>query len=163
MAEYRNETHGSGSLTISVRQLEIYDVDAIVEIEKSCFSHPWSRESFSSLVEKSAFKAFGAFINESTLGGYVILSIAAKELHILNIAVHNEYRKHGLGTRLLQYAHDMALKKKCVESFLEVRESNMDAQSLYKKLGYTKLGRRLEYYSDTKEDAILMASKLKKR
>jgi ribosomal-protein-alanine N-acetyltransferase len=79
------------------------------------------------------------------------------EVHIATIAIHPEFRRQGIGRRLLSHTLRRALDDGARSSFLEVRESNLAAQEMYRQFGYEPTGRRKRYYKDNDEDAILMS------
>jgi ribosomal-protein-alanine N-acetyltransferase len=78
------------------------------------------------------------------------------EIHIANVATHPDFRRQGIAQKLLTYALRYTADEGAVTSFLEVRESNLAAQAMYRKFGYENTGRRKRYYKDNDEDAILM-------
>jgi ribosomal-protein-alanine N-acetyltransferase len=89
--------------------------------------------------------------------GYIILYSVADEAHILNIAVHPQYRGKGCASSLIKHVLDYFEEKKDVhEFFLEVREGNMGAIRLYQHFGFEMIGKRKKYYSETNEDALVM-------
>ena len=79
------------------------------------------------------------------------------ELHVATIATHPDFRRRGLGKKILVHALLAAQEEGVIRAFLEVREKNEAAQNLYRNLGFVEDGRRKEYYKDTMEDAILMS------
>ena len=79
------------------------------------------------------------------------------EVHIATIATHPDFRRMGIGSRLLSHTLLQALEEGARSSFLEVRESNLAAQEMYRRFGYEEAGRRRRYYRDNDEDAILMS------
>ena len=130
-------------------------------IEKACFSSPWSLDS----IKKSLCNTNTDFIiaRQNQCGkiiGFCAFSFVIDECEILNIAVYPEHRKKGIAHSLLESAIDNAIKKGVRRFFLEVRESNFAAISLYKSFGFICIGNRKNYYSSPKENAILMSLKL---
>lgn len=95
--------------------------------------------------------------------GFIIFSETADELHILNVAVHPDHQRHGLANRMLSYLHDYASGRGRTSAVLEVRESNQPAQALYAKFGYKPFTKRMEYYEEDRENAIVMVASLPKR
>ncbi len=91
---------------------------------------------------------------------YLIFTSATDELHILNFAVDPTFQRQGIGAALLERLHEVARRKKIKHVFLEVRDSNLAAKTLYEKLGYKAITRRKEYYAQDQEDAILMVAHL---
>jgi ribosomal-protein-alanine N-acetyltransferase len=80
------------------------------------------------------------------------------EAHIVAIATHPEYRRRGIGERLLSRALELAREREARAVTLEVRVSNLPAQRLYEKFGFRRVGVRRRYYTDTGEDAIIMTT-----
>jgi len=129
-------------------------------IEKACFSSPWSLN----LIKNSLGNANTSFLaarykQNSAIIGFCAYSCVTDECEILNIAVHPEHRRKGAARSLLKAAIDDAVKKGARQFFLEVRESNLSAISLYKSFGFIGIGKRKNYYSSPKENAILMSLK----
>ncbi len=144
-----------GVTGLMMRPMNTSDIPAILEIEKVSFAVPWTRGMFE---ETLASDITISLVTEEVgrISGYIIFYDAGPEMHIMNIAVHPRQRRHGLAfgmmSRILAFARDNAIE----ECFLEVRESNVPARGLYKKLGFRSIGRRKEYYSETREDALVM-------
>ncbi len=99
-----------------------------------------------------------ALAGEEYLVGFIGLWLMADEAHIINIAVRESYRRRGIGELLFIRGIDLALELKASIVTLEVRASNQAAQALYRKYGMTEVGLRRGYYTDDKEDAILMST-----
>lgn len=131
-------------------------------IERRCFPHPWSEESFRSLLQDPVFGGFGAFTRTNPLVGYLIYSETADELHILNLAVAPAFRRQGIGEKLLRHLHDEAYRRGRRYAYLEVRDTNVSAQKLYEKFSYRPLTKRRDYYAEDHSDAIVMGARLKK-
>jgi len=130
------------------------DVRDLIELEALCFDYHWTREQFLLGLEGGAFKVIGIRLN-GVLAGYMAFSLIADEMEILNLAVHPEYRRQGLGEALLSRSLEMCQANGTTKSFLDVKVSNDPALALYQKFGYKKIGVRKKYYPDTKEDALL--------
>lgn len=137
-----------------VVQLKASDVDDLIELEKTCFAYHWTREQFLMGLERGIFKILGVR-DKDRLAGYLAISLIEDEMEILNLAVHSDFRKQGLATRLLERGFEVCRKKGIAKSFLDVKVSNIPAIELYKKFGYVQIGIRKKYYPDTKEDALL--------
>lgn len=143
-----------------IEQMISKDIDGVFEVEKNCFEHHWSKESFMKELKNDVARYLVAKIDDKVVG-YVGIWFVMDEGHITNVAVHTDYRGLKIGDKLVQ-----ALIKLCKESnisamTLEVRVSNVVAQNLYKKYGFKLAGIRKEYYSDNKEDAMIMWNDLK--
>jgi ribosomal-protein-alanine N-acetyltransferase len=139
-----------------IRPITSADIDAVWDIEKMCFSVPWSRQSFVLEVEKNRCARYVVAEHSGAVVGYGGMWLIVDEAHITNIAVHPLFRRKGIGEAILKAlvteAHRMGIDRMT----LEVRASNIAAQSLYKKLGFVEVGVRKGYYSDNNEDAIIM-------
>ena len=144
---------------IGLREFKPCDADAVADIEKQCFSTPWSRDAI--LESFAANTVFFVAENSSGLVGYAGLSHAADQGYVTNIAVLPEFRRLEIGTRLterlLQFGRDNSL----AFVSLEVRQSNNAAVSTYSKLGFEQKGIRKGFYDNPKEDAIIMTKVIK--
>lgn len=129
--------------------------DQILEIENSSFPVPWSARAFEGEINKSISNLW-AIISEQRLLAYICFWMFDKEIHILNFAVHPQKRNLGLGKLLLENIIEAGTAGGIEKIWLEVRQSNIPALSIYKKYGFNEAGRRKSYYSDSKEDAIIM-------
>lgn len=131
------------------------DLDQVLGIESASFPHPWSRTHFQDELKSSHSFPFSAFDGTGRLVGYICPMIILDEGHILDVAVHLDFRGHGLGKMLVEKALAICHERGAEFVSLEVRPSNIDAISLYRRLGFIETGRRRRYYHDG-EDAILM-------
>lgn len=129
---------------------------ALAVLEQQCFSTPWSQAQFEQAFEQKVFKVYGC-VQAATLIAYVAVYQMADELEILNIAVHNSFRRHGIGHLLLAHLLHNACAEKINNIFLEVRVSNTPAIALYESFSFLRVGRRPRYYQDTGEDALVYA------
>ena len=126
------------------------------EIEKLCFSEPWSESAMRDLAEPP-YVAFSA-VEDGRLVGYVGMLCILGEGNIVNVATHPDYRRRGYASRLLDTIIDYSVDRGDMELlFLEVRESNDAAISLYKSKGFSEVGRRPKFYTKPVETAIIMA------
>ena len=135
------------------------DLDEVMQIERLCFSNPWSRAFFSQQQRSRNFDNFivrGEDGGEKRILGYICLLPVRREVHILNVAVHPEFHRKGIATRLINFSLDHCLVRGIKDAVLEVRRSNRPAQEMYKKLGFKEIGIEKAYYSDNREDAIKM-------
>jgi len=137
------------------------DLQQVYEIERQCFTAPWSIDSFRYELSNKMTILLVASLNEHIIG-YVCLRTIVDVTHLLNIAVLPRFRRHGIGSGLLERAIE---ELKCSQHgsrflTLEVRESNLAAINLYKKFGFGVIGRRKGYYHSPNEDAILMGREL---
>ena len=130
-------------------------LNALLLIEERCFSDPWSRGMMQSALEDPSVLLF-ILSEDETLVGYLMLMTVLPDGEILNIAVLPEYRRQGLADKLFDACYDHCLSVSMEMLFLEVRESNTPAISLYEKRGFVTVGRRKNYYRYPKEDALVM-------
>jgi ribosomal-protein-alanine N-acetyltransferase len=138
-----------------IRPLGLTDLSAIDEIEQRAYKTPWSRSMFASELAKSSSVCLGAFDGERLIG-YVINSRYVDAWHIMNVAVDPDYRRRGIATRLLEHVFESTRDDQRRGYTLEVRVSNDRAISLYEKLGFERQGLRRGYYTDNREDALIM-------
>lgn len=140
---------------MTIEKMALCHIRAIIEIERSCFSDPWSEEMFlSELSNKNA--AYFVCISDGEVAGYIGYCFAADEADITNVAVKPSKRRMGIGSQLMEYALLSAYEQGIRFMALEVRVSNKKAISLYEKYGFIKAGIRKRYYSDNGEDAHIM-------
>ncbi len=139
--------------------IEPADLDEIVSIENASFPSPWPRRIFEREIQaKNSYKRVIRF--SGSVVGYMVTWTIYDEVHILNIAVHPDFRKIGLGEMLLRDCLNFARKQALKLAILEVRVSNISAIKLYEKIGFKTLRIRKKYYSDTGEDAYVMMYEL---
>lgn len=135
------------------------DVIPVYELEKECFSVPWSIKSISEELQNTNARFILVEINGET-AGYVGSYFVSGEVYITNVAVKNKYRRKGVAVGLLSKLIDLAKEAKSEFVSLEVRCSNTPAISLYGKLGFEKLGVRKNFYENPREDALIMTKYL---
>ena len=140
-----------------VFSMEREHIKDIARLEKICFSEPWSENSILDAFV-SGTKFFVSVENGKVLG-YVGISCIIDEGYITNVAVFPESRKKGVGTALLERVFSHARDEGLSFVSLEVRESNVDAISLYEKLGFRKEGKRKDFYREPKEDALILTKR----
>lgn len=154
------ESHSTPLLkSFNIVEMTLDDLDEILEIEQHSFPTPWSKNIFLKELHSEFSKIFIA--TSDLLGwrevlGYISLWFVSEEVHILNLACHPDFRRRGVATGLLAYSLSLSFQMGVRNAFLDVRESNQEALSLYQKYGFKPVGIRKGYYSDTKEDAIVM-------
>lgn len=130
-------------------------IDRVAEIEKECFSHPWSIKSLENELANENSHFYVAYEN-GVIAGYIGMNIVIDEGYIYNVAVSEKFRKKGIGSSLVNHLVTYGKKNNLCFLTLEVRASNLNAQSLYSKFGFIKVGERKNYYSEPAENAILM-------
>ena len=135
--------------------MTIADLEEVLAIENESFSHPWNMDHF--LDELKSTHAFPllAIDPEESIIGYICPSLLLDEGHILNLAVHRNFRGQGVGQLLVERVLNDCRGGGASTVSLEVRHSNKAAIGLYQQLGFVETGRRRNYY-DNREDAMLM-------
>ena len=146
-------------MEILVRKMEERDLDRIMEIEKDCFTTPWSRESFLIEITENLLARYLVVEIDGIVAGYGGIWMIVGEGHITNIAVETKYRKLGLGKKLVEGLIKISIAMGIQSMTLEVRESNIAAQNLYAQYGFMAEGIRPNYYQDDNENAIIMWKK----
>lgn len=141
---------------ILIREMEEKDVDGVLRIEELSFTTPWSKEAFVLEITTNKLAKYVIVERDGHIVGYGGVWLIIDEGHITNIAVEPQYRGQGIGNFLVEKLIDICKERGITSLTLEVRKSNIVAQSLYKKYGFKECGIRPGYYSDTKEDAIIM-------
>ena len=138
-----------------IEKMTSVNLDDVYIIETECFSHPWSRQSLENELNNET-SLFLVAKEENEVIGYIGMSIVIDEGYIFNVAVRESYRNMGVATALINGLVTYGKKNNFCFITLEVRESNQPAISLYSKFGFIKVGERKDYYSNPKENAILM-------
>lgn len=139
-----------------IRPMTPQDIDSVLLVEQQSFSQPWSRRAFEAEMEDNSLARYLVLEDAEKIIGYAGLWLILDEAHITNIAVLPAYQGQGLGERLMTSLINCAKNQGATSMTLEVRVSNAVARSLYTKLGFEIRGRRRQYYSETKEDALIM-------
>lgn len=132
-------------------------LDQVVAIERASFTTPWSKNAFLYEIKYNEFAHYlTALTAKRNVAGYAGMWIVLDEAHLTNVAVHEHYRRRGLGLELMQKMIVWAVALGADRMTLEVRPSNKPARTLYANLGFEERGIRKNYYSDTGENAIIM-------
>lgn len=145
---------------LNIEIMKITDLDGVYEVEKNSFENHWSKKSLEDDLKNEVSIYLVAKIYDKVVG-YMGAWKIIDEAHITNIAVLKECRGKKIGEALLKEMINTCKDNKINSMTLEVRVSNLVAQNLYKKFGFKFSGIRKEYYSDNKEDAIIMWNDLK--
>jgi ribosomal-protein-alanine N-acetyltransferase len=140
---------------VDIRALTLADLNDIEDIEHRSYDTPWSRSMFAGELAKPASLCLGAFEGEQ-LAGYLIVSRYVDAWHIMNIAVSPDFRRRGIATALLERLFELTDDRSRRGYTLEVRVSNDGAIRVYERLGFTARGIRRGYYTDNREDALIM-------
>ncbi|MFC4736546.1 ribosomal protein S18-alanine N-acetyltransferase [Bacillus daqingensis] len=143
-----------------IRMMDTIDIEEVMDVEKRCFSTPWTRDAFYQELTKNQFAYYFVAVVKNRVIGYCGLWVVVENANITNIAVDPEFRQQGVGENLLQSAMEMSRTLGAERLSLEVRVSNHPAQAMYKKYGFEPGGIRKHYYTDNQEDALVMWVKL---
>jgi [ribosomal protein S18]-alanine N-acetyltransferase len=143
------------AVALEIRSLAPADLDAVEAIEQRAYPTPWSRSMFASELAKPTSICLGAFEGDA-LVGYVINARYVDAWHVMNVAVEPGRRRRGIATELLEHLFELTHDDERRGYTLEVRVSNGAAIRLYERLGFEQRGLRRGYYTDNREDALIM-------
>lgn len=143
-------------MDVIIRDMKESDLERIMEIEEKSFNPPWSREAFLLELTKNLLAKYIVAEMDGQVVGYGGIWLIIDEGHVTNIAVDEEYRGKGIGSKILEGLIQICRERNMTAMTLEVRKSNVVAQSLYRKYGFKEYGIRKGYYQDNNEDAIIM-------
>lgn len=138
-----------------IRKMTLQDLNQVMIIEAESFTLPWSRQSYENELQNQ-YANYLVVDFEGEIGAYGGIWVIFDEAHITNVAVARRFRQNGWGKSLMLELEKTARTKGAVRIFLEVRPSNMPALDMYQGLGFQVTGLRKEYYSDNREDALVM-------
>ena len=141
---------------VELRSLELRDLTAIETIERTSYPTPWSRSMFAGELAKPSSISLGAFAPDGELVGYLIISRYVDAWHVMNVAVAPDWRRRGIASLLLEHLFRATASDDRRGYTLEVRVSNVGAIRLYERLGFRGRGIRRAYYTDNREDALIM-------
>lgn len=147
--------------TVNIRAMHQEDLAEVEEIDRISFSTPWPASAYdyelneneNSLLWVAEVELSGS---ERRVVGMIVTWLILDEAHIANIAVHPAYRNQGIARKLLAHALQDAIQHGAHLATLEVRQHNLPAQALYRRFGFEITGRRIRYYRDNNEDALIM-------
>jgi ribosomal-protein-alanine N-acetyltransferase len=145
--------------TIELRRLGLVDLAEIERIERRSYATPWSRSMFAGELAKPSSICLGAFAADDEQGelcGYLIVSRYVDAWHVMNVAVDPDHRGRGIAAMLLERLFELTADDARRGYTLEVRVSNATAIALYERLGFESRGIRRGYYTDNREDALIM-------
>jgi ribosomal-protein-alanine N-acetyltransferase len=143
------------AVAIEIRRLTLAELPEIEAIEQRAYHTPWSRSMFASELAKGTSISLGAFEGDR-LVGYIVNSRYVDAWHVMNVAVDPDFQRRGIASRLLERLFELTVDDDGRGYTLEVRVSNKEAINLYEKLGFERHGIRRGYYTDNREDALIM-------
>ncbi|MEK7742722.1 MAG: ribosomal protein S18-alanine N-acetyltransferase [Nitrospirota bacterium] len=144
---------------LTIRAMRESDLPSVVAIERLSFSTPWSETLFFNEIYKQRSIPKVAVIGDR-IAGYICANHVADEGHILNLAVHPDFRRRGIANTLVENILKELKENACRFLYLEVRASNNAARKLYEGFGFSVVGTRKGYYTEPKEDAVIMMLRL---
>jgi len=142
-------------LDIETRDMVAVDLEDVLVIERASFPTPWSSSIFLGEMEYPFCHDLVALVG-GRIVGYICFAIVCDEIHIRNLAVHRDWKRRGVASRLLSRMIAISSAEGARYGTLEVRRSNTAALELYKRFGFVVEGIRPSYYSETCEDALIM-------
>lgn len=151
-------TRPSDKSEVRIDRATAHDLDAIYEIEQASFTAPWSRKTLEvELVDNPFGHVYVARDADGRVPlGYICFWVVFDELRMMNLAVARAVRRRGIAGALLRHALAVGQAEGARRALLEVRASNMAALTLYAQAGFRRTGRRVKYYTNPVEDAVLM-------
>lgn len=145
-------------LPLAVEPMRLGDVPAVLEIERLSFSSPWPAFAFQQELTANRLAHYLVARLEDRVIGFGGIWLMVDEAHITTFGVHPDHRRRGVGRRLLLRLAELAIDLGSARMTLEVRVGNAAAQALYRSFGFAVAGRRVAYYSDDGEDALVMTT-----
>nr|WP_315020261.1 ribosomal protein S18-alanine N-acetyltransferase [uncultured Aminipila sp.] len=139
-----------------IRVAEERDIKPMADLDRICFAEPWSEEAFKSDIMENDRAFYIVAEIDGRLAGYAGLWVIVDEGHITNVAVAPENRRKGIGRAIVATLIEVAEENGLNSFTLEVRESNLAAQALYREFKFKPAGIRKGYYLDNGENAIIM-------
>ncbi len=157
-------------MIVRLRPATTLDLDVLAAVEVACFEAPWSREVLAQDLERPIARVVVVELTDTQpaasggssahVAGFACVWHIVDEAHLLRIAVHPQWRRHGCASALLRRVLDDALAAGCVQVDLEVGRSNAAAAALYAGAGFVEVGLRLGYYQHPPDDAVLLRCRL---
>lgn len=141
---------------IQIRRMKQQDILAVAEIERECFSQPWTENGYRETLEKEYALFLVAETDDKVIVGMCGLINAAGDGDVSNVAVVKNFRKQGIAYRMLQELFKLAADMGVAAFTLEVRSGNKSAIKLYEKCGFESAGVRKNFYENPREDALIM-------
>ena len=149
-------------ISVEIVKMAECHIKGIAEVEKLCFSTPWTENGLKEELSNSYARFFVA-LSSGAVAGYIGAHNIVGEVYITNVAVSPDFRRKGVARSLVSFLLDFSEAENADFVTLEVRESNEAAQSLYKKAGFQVVGMRKDFYELPKENAVLMTKYLKEQ
>ena len=146
------------TIRVVVEPMRLEDVDAVHEIERLSFRTPWPAYAFEQELRGNRLARYLVARSEERVVGFAGIWMMVDEAHITTFGVHPDWRRQAIGRQLLLNLAEVSIALGARRMTLEVRESNVVAQALYRAFGFDTVGRRRAYYTDDGEDALVMTT-----
>lgn len=143
-----------------IEPMTLEDLPEVLAIERASFNNPWTEANFAHELTSNPWAVNVVAKHESRVVGFLCAYVVADEVMINDLAVQPGSRRHGLAREVLRHVLEAARLRGCRRATLEVRPSNAAALALYTSFQFEVVGRRPGYYTDTKEDGLLLARDL---
>ena len=140
---------------IQFTQMKAEYVPQVAQLEKLCFSDPWSEKSIASELD-SSWSYWVVAVEDGQVVGYIGSQSSYEQADIMNVAVHPDWRRRGIAESLIDCLVKELRTRNCMALMLEVRASNAPAIALYEKMEFHQVGLRKNYYRNPKEDALIL-------
>ena len=141
---------------IIVRPMTLEDLDGVMSVEFDSFLTPWSRTAFEEELTQNRLARYIVAAEDGNIVGYAGTWLVINEAHVTNVAVSGQHRREGIGRLLMEKLMELARDSGMDSMTLEVRVTNAAARHLYQQMGFVEAGIRKNYYSETKEDALIL-------
>ena len=156
MARTRKDSIGA----LAFRAMQVEDLESVMAIEREAFANPWRREDFRCVLHRSDACTLCAAL-DGVIVGYSVAFRKGSALHLADVAVNRDFRRMGIGGRLLEKVLHAASVRRVGAVRLEVRRSNAPAIALYRSAGFSTVGVRRAYYTNPADDGFVMVKVLR--
>ncbi|MGM0411370.1 MAG: ribosomal protein S18-alanine N-acetyltransferase [Bacillota bacterium] len=143
-------------MSLIIDLMDEKDIKEVLRIERNVFTNPWSKNAFINELRENPHAIYFIAKKDNKIVAYIGFWILVDYIHITNLAVKKEYRKQGIATILFEKMENIALSSNKRKFYLEVRESNKKAINFYKKRDFKIIDRKINYYTNNDEDALIM-------
>lgn len=143
-------------MSLIINLMDEKDIEKVLRIEKNVFTNPWSKNAFINELRENPHALYFIAKVDDKIVAYIGFWILVDYIHITNLAVKKEYRNQGIATILFDKMENIALSSNKRKFYLEVRESNKKAINFYKKRDFKIIDRKIKYYTNNDEDALIM-------
>lgn len=148
-------THETHKLCVHIRWMIRRDMSEVLDIESGCFEYAWSEDDFINCLRQRNCIGMVAEYNDR-VAAFMIYELHKSRLHVINLAVHPDFRRRGVGSQMLQKLVAKLSQQRRNKILLEVRETNLPAQKFFQANGFRAVSLLRDFYEDTTEDAYLM-------